>query len=56
MPEGNRMAVHEELAALGTLGTSKDVEQLVLALALQRHYAEHFPGVEIERGVVQPGA
>ena len=48
MSEGDRLAVHKELAALGTRGSRKNVEQLVLALAFKRHHAEHFAGVQLE--------
>ncbi len=56
MAERDRRAIHEQLAAAGTHRSRKDVEQLVLALALERDHAEDLAGMELERGVLQPRA
>ena len=56
MAEGDRRAVHEQLAAARAVRAGQDVEQLVLSLALERDDAQHLAGVEVERDVVQLGA
>ena len=56
MVERDGRAVHEQLAAARALGAGEDVEQLVLALALERDHAEHLARVEVEGRVVQLGA
>ena len=53
MAERDGRAVDEQLAAARALGAGEDVEQLVLALALERHDAEHLARVEVERDVVE---
>ena len=53
MSERDRCAVHEELPAARPRGPREHVEELVLALALQRDDAEHLARVQIEGGVLQ---
>ena len=53
MVERDGRAVHEQLAAARALGAGEDVEQLVLALALERDDPEHLARVQVERDVVQ---
>ena len=43
----------EQLAAARAFGAGEDVEQLVLALALERDDAEHLARVQVERDVLQ---
>ena len=52
MAERDRLAVDLELAAVGTLRAGEDVEQLVLALALEGDDAEHLARPHLERHVV----
>ena len=54
--ERDGRAVHEQLAAGRALRARQDVEELVLALALEGDHAEHLARVEVERGIVEPGA
>ena len=58
MAEGDRPAVDRELAAVLALRAGQDVEQLVLALALERDDAEDLAREEVERDVreLRPGA
>ena len=46
--ERDGRAVHAQLAAARALGAGEDVEELVLALALERHHSEHLARVEVE--------
>ena len=52
--ERDGRAVHEQVAAGRPVRAGEDVEQLVLALALERDDAEHLARVEVERHVVEP--
>ena len=52
-PERHGLAVDLELAAARTVRPREDVEQLVLALPLERDDAEHLARVELERDVLQ---
>ena len=51
--ERHGRAVDEQLAGARALRAGQDVEQLVLALALQGHDTEHLALVEVERYVVE---
>ena len=53
MAERDRRAVDQQLAAARSLGAGQDVEQLVLALALERDDAEHLARVQVERDVLE---
>ena len=52
--EGHRRAIHEQLSAARTGGAGEDVEQLVLALALERGDAQDLARIEVERDVLEP--
>ena len=53
MAERDGRSVDEQLATGGSLRAGKDVEQLVLALALERDHAEHLAGLNVERHIVE---
>src|SRR4051812_7163465 len=53
MAEIRRFAINGKSAAARPLRAGQDVEQLVLALALECDDAEHFAGVKVECGVAQ---
>ena len=52
-PERDGPAVDRDLAAAGRREPDEDLEQLVLALALEGHDAQHLARVELERDVAQ---
>ena len=53
MAERDGHPIDEQLTAARPLGAGEDVEQLVLALALERDDAEHLARVELERDVAE---
>src|ERR1019366_8059585 len=53
MVERDGRPIHEQLAPAWVPRAGQDVEELVLALALQGHDTEHFAWVEVERHVLQ---
>ncbi len=55
VPERDLLAVDVELATGGPFRAGEDVEQLVLALALEGNDAEHLAGPHLERHVVELG-
>ena len=57
MTKSARLSAHHDLAGLGSAHAGQAVEQLLLALALQRGDAEHLAETKSEGDVVQsPGA
>ena len=53
MPETHDPAIDAQFAAIGSARASEDLEQLVLALALERNHAQHLARVQLERDVLQ---
>src|SRR5207342_2308305 len=54
MAERDGRAVDQELAAAGPLRAGQDVEQLVLALTLERDDSEDLAWIQLERRVLEP--
>src|SRR3972149_4247049 len=56
LPPEHRRPVDEQLAGACALRAGEDVEQLVLALALEGHHPQHLSRGKVERHVLELGA